>query len=441
MIQRALFQVQSSGKDEIQPSDLFVAMFQAKDSHALYLLTKQSIERLDILNYLSHNIRKDGNAGSSESESDEPDLEPGEGENGESEHRHTARPRKGRTGVGADDSLSQFAMNLNERARAGKIDPLVGRQNELDRVIQTLCRRRKNNPLLVGEAGVGKTALAEGLALRMIEGKIPELLKKAVVYSLDMGSLLAGTKFRGDFEQRLKKVLKALESKKEKGELPILLIDEIHTIIGAGAVSGGALDAANLLKPLLSQGELRCIGSTTYTEYRNVFEKDHALARRFQKVDVVEPTIEETIQILDGLKPKFEEHHGVHYAPEAIRTAAELSAKHLTDRFLPDKAIDVIDEAGAKAKLQGVKSGHTLDATAIEEIIAQDRPHSRTIGNRQSERSSQVHGSRSQALHLRAGSRGGSVDDFDSPGSFRVAKRGSTCRMFPFLRPDRRWQD
>jgi ATP-dependent Clp protease ATP-binding subunit ClpA len=357
LIQRALFQVQSAGKEEIQPIDLFVALFQAKDSHALHLLARQGIERLDVLNYVSHGEVKDSDPERAQDSSRSSEESSEEG-SGEGEDNHFIPPgfrsngKQGKAQKSGDDPLSLYATNLNERARLGKIDPLVGRQNELERMIQTLCRRRKNNPLLVGEAGVGKTALAEGLALRIIEKQVPDLLKDAVVYALDMGALLAGAKFRGDFEQRLKKVLQALERKKEMGQQPVLLIDEIHTIIGAGAVSGGALDAANLLKPLLAQGEIRCIGSTTYSEYRNVFEKDHALVRRFQKIDVTEPTVEEAVQILTGLKAKFEEHHGITYTSEAVRAAVELSSKHITERFLPDKAIDVIDEAGAKARLK-----------------------------------------------------------------------------------------
>jgi ATP-dependent Clp protease ATP-binding subunit ClpA len=375
LIQRALFHVQSAGKDEIQPIDLFVAMFQAKDSHALYSLAKQGIERIDVLNYVSHGIRADrsrsdrpkdsaetgdeslgssGPDGSSFGEDDEdPRILPGsDGVGGKTGKGASRSPGTGSTGTLGDDPLSLYAMNLNERALAGKIDPLVGRANELERMIQTLCRRRKNNPLLVGEAGVGKTALAEGLALRIIEKRVPELLENAIVYALDLGALLAGAKFRGDFEQRLKKVINAVERKVDRGLMPILLIDEIHTIVGAGSVSGGALDAANLLKPVLAQGDVRCIGSTTYSEYRSTFEKDHALARRFQKIDVPEPTQEEAIQIVAGLKSRFEAHHGVIYTPEAVRASVELSSKHLTDRFLPDKAIDVIDEAGAKARLR-----------------------------------------------------------------------------------------
>ncbi|MCM2279172.1 MAG: AAA family ATPase [Oligoflexia bacterium] len=413
LIQRALFHVQSAGKDEIQPVDLFVALFQARDSHALHLLTKQGIERLDVLSYISHGTRKDGHAGELEPEDSgaEPGASGGESPDTEgSEGKGEPEPgpsRVGSPGAGAqpagggmDDPLENYALNLNERAKEGKIDPLIGRDQELERVIQTLCRRRKNNPLLVGEAGVGKTALAEGLALRIVEKKVPDLLQNAIVYSLDLGALLAGAKFRGDFEQRLKKVLSALQRKRERGFQPILLIDEIHTIVGAGAVSGGALDAANLLKPVLGQGEIRCIGSTTYGEYRNVFEKDHALARRFQKIDVAEPSVEEAIQVLNGLKGRFEEHHHVRFTPEAIRAAVELSSKHLTERFLPDKAIDVIDEAGAKARL-GVRavtasatpiavtteSRPVLDSPAIEEIVAQiARIPARSVSSSQKDR-------------------------------------------------------
>ncbi|MBY0470577.1 ATP-dependent Clp protease ATP-binding subunit ClpA [bacterium] len=374
LIQRALFHVQSAGKDEILPMDLFVALFQAKDSHALHLLGKQGIERLDVLNFISHGTRRDessilgggGGLGSVAGGSD-PEAEFGN--------------RSG-NGSGNQDPLTLYGQDLNARAQAGKIDPLIGRTLELERMVQVLCRRRKNNPLLVGEAGVGKTALAEGLALRIVNGEVPSLLENCSVYALDLGSLLAGAKFRGDFEQRLKRVLAALEAKIEKGIQPILFIDEIHTLIGAGAVSGGVLDAANMLKPLLTQGEIKCIGSTTYAEYRNTFEKDHALVRRFQKIDVPEPSQDESIQILNGLKLKFEAHHGVEYSQEAIRAAVELSAKHITDRFLPDKAIDVIDEVGARARLakKNVKDSEVspaeekptrIDVTAIEDVIAQ----------------------------------------------------------------------
>jgi ATP-dependent Clp protease ATP-binding subunit ClpA len=395
LIQRALFQVQSSGKDEIQPIDLFVALFQAKESFALQLLNEQGVERLDVLHFVSHGMKRDEDEGSPDESGEDESSEAGTAPN----KKDNARKKAG------DDPLENYTLNLNQQARLGKVDPLVGRQVELDRMIQVLCRRRKNNPILVGEAGVGKTAIAEGLALRIVEGAVPELLEDAVVYSLDLGSLLAGAKFRGDFEQRLKSVLQALERKAEHGSHPILMIDEIHTIIGAGAVSGGALDAANLLKPLLTRGELRVIGSTTYQEFRNIFEKDHALARRFQKIDVAEPSVEETVQILNGLKSRFEDHHDVEFTPDAIRAAAELAAKHLTDRFLPDKAIDVIDEAGAKARLARTptpKSGAsaaTVDPEApapkrrkierefVEEIIAQiARIPARSINVSQKER-------------------------------------------------------
>lgn len=364
LIQRALFHVQSAGKDEITPDDLLVALFQAKDSHALYTLKKQGIERLDVLSYISHNNVLP------EPSSDLPTP---------------ATEREGKTKQGAtSDPLNSYCTNLNRMARDGKIDPLIGRQNELSRIIQTLCRRRKNNPLLVGEAGVGKTALAEGLALRIVDGDVPDLLAKAEVYSLDLGSLIAGTRFRGDFEKRIKAVLKALAARQNAGHMPILYIDEIHTIIGAGAVSGGALDASHLLKPLLSRGELQCMGSTTYNEYRTIFEKDQAFNRRFQKIDVNEPSIEEAVQILNGLKSKFEEHHNVGYSDTAIRTAVELSSKHITGRFLPDKAIDVVDEAGAKARLSGKK---TIEATDIEEIIAQiARIPARSVSTTQKQR-------------------------------------------------------
>ncbi len=373
MIQRALFQVQSSGKDEIRPTDLFVAIFQAKDSHALYLLLKQGIQRLDVLNFVSHGLKRDGDRDAGR------DGEEGEeGSEGSEGSRITPRSE------GNSDPLKEYTENLNQKAKAGKIDPIMGRELEIERMIQTLCRRRKNNPLLVGEAGVGKTALAEGLALRISEGNVPDLLANAVIYSLDLGHLIAGAKFRGDFEQRLKKILDRLKKKGEQGEIPVLFIDEIHTIIGAGSVNGSALDAANLLKPMLSSGELRCVGSTTYAEFRNVFEKDTALNRRFQKIDVVEPSTDEATKILHGLKPKFEAFHGVKYSNDAITAAVDLSSKYITDRFLPDKAIDVIDEAGAKMRLKRKKAEPGADASAtekapteiidqsfIEEIIAQ----------------------------------------------------------------------
>ena len=349
VLQRAVYHVQSSGKKEVTGANVLVAVFGEKDSHAVYFMNQQDVHRLDVVNYMSHGIaRQDEGEGASPSPEGEGKAEGGEGE-------------------GKGDPLTEFASNLNELAAAGKIDPLVGRGEEVERTIQVLCRRRKNNPLYVGEAGVGKTALAEGLAKRIVEGDVPEVLTEAVIYSLDLGALVAGTKYRGDFEKRLKGVLASLK------KLPnaILFIDEIHTIIGAGSASGGTMDASNLIKPMLANGELRCIGSTTFQEYRGIFEKDRALARRFQKIDIVEPTVGEAIEILQGLKPKYEAHHNVSYADDAIKAAVDLSVKHIGDRLLPDKAIDVIDEAGARQRLmppEGRKS--LIDVEEIETIVA-----------------------------------------------------------------------
>lgn len=370
LIQRALFHVQSSGKEEIQPEDLLVALFQGKNSKALALLLDQGIERLDVIHFMSHGhssalMKRQLRSEQGGAEGSEP-ADAQDGQDNDASHRKYDRRKI------LDDPLALYAVNLNQLAAAGKIDPVIGRKLEMERIIQILCRRNKNNPLLVGEAGVGKTALAEALACKIVEKSVPQLLENAVVYSLDMGALLAGAKFRGDFEQRFKKIISRLESQQEQGLYPILFIDEIHTIIGAGAVSGGALDVANLLKPLLSRRMIRCMGSTTYTEFRSVFEKDHALVRRFQKIDVQEPSLDEAVQILQGLKGKFEEHHGVQYTNEAIQASVHLSARHLSDRFLPDKAIDVIDEAGAKARLKRVSPGITvLDQHAIEDVVAQ----------------------------------------------------------------------
>ncbi|UJY94515.2 ATP-dependent Clp protease ATP-binding subunit ClpA [Xanthomonas arboricola] len=349
VLQRAVYHVQSSGKKEVTGANVLVAIFGEKDSHAVYFLNQQDITRLDIVNYLSHGIAKLGEDGEQPSASDgEPKSEGGEGE------------AKG-------DALAEFATNLNEQARNGKIDPLVGRGDEIERTIQVLCRRRKNNPLYVGEAGVGKTAIAEGLAKRIVDNDVPVVLADAVIFSLDLGALVAGTKYRGDFEKRLKGVLAALK----KVPNAVLFIDEIHTIIGAGSASGGTMDASNLIKPALSSGELRCIGSTTFQEYRGIFEKDRALARRFQKIDIVEPTVGETFEILQGLKPKYEAHHGVTYADDALQAAVDLSVKHIGDRLLPDKAIDVIDEAGARQRLlpEG-KRKELIDIEEIEIIVA-----------------------------------------------------------------------
>jgi len=345
VLQRAILHVQSTGKKEVTGANVLVAIFGEKDSHAVYFLQKQGISRLDVVNYVAHGISK--------------------------VTENTQQKEAPKEDLGAEESkprvLENFTINLNESAAAGKIDPLIGREYEVERVIQTLCRRRKNNPLLVGEAGVGKTAIVEGLARRIVMGDVPEILANATVYSLDMGALLAGTKYRGDFEQRIKAVLKQLQD----DENAILFIDEIHTIIGAGAASGGTLDASNLLKPALSSGLLKCIGATTYQEYRGVFEKDHALSRRFQKVDVVEPSVEDTIAILKGLKSRFEHHHGVRYTMTALTSAAELAARYINDRQLPDKAIDVIDEAGAAQRMKPKsKAKKVITHKEIEEIVA-----------------------------------------------------------------------
>jgi ATP-dependent Clp protease ATP-binding subunit ClpA len=349
VIQRAIMHVQSTsnGKKEVTGANVLVAIFGEKDSHAVYYLHQQGVTRLDVVNFISHGITKSGQ--------------------GEEKAKPAAEQEQEGEGKDQPSPLEQYTQNLNALAKEGKIDPLIGREPEVERVIQVLCRRRKNNPLLVGEAGVGKTAIAEGLAWRIVKGDVPEILDKSSVYSLDMGALLAGTKYRGDFEQRLKAVLKQLKANSNA----ILFIDEIHTLIGAGSASGGTLDASNLLKPALASGALKCIGATTYNEYRGIFEKDHALSRRFQKIDVNEPTVQQTIEILKGLKSRFEEHHGVKYSSGAITAAAELSAKFINDRHLPDKAIDVIDEAGAAQRiLPKSKQKKTIGKNEVEEIIA-----------------------------------------------------------------------
>ena len=348
VLQRAVFHVQSSGKKEVTGANVLVAIFGEQDSQTVYLLNKQGITRLDVVNYISHGIAKN-----SQEEQEETDEGSGEfvGEDGEVD----ARP------------LDKYATNLNVKAQAGEIDPLIGRDHEVERASQVLCRRRKNNPLLVGEAGVGKTAIAEGLAKKIVEGEVPDVLLECVIYSLDLGALVAGTKYRGDFEKRLKSILNQL--KKEEGA--VLFIDEIHTIIGAGAASGGVMDASNLIKPMLASGELKCIGSTTYQEYRGIFEKDRALARRFQKIDVVEPSVDETFEILKGLKTRYEEFHEVKYSSKALRTAAELSGRYINDRYLPDKAIDVIDEAGASHRVKNSgKKKNSISVKDIEAIVA-----------------------------------------------------------------------
>jgi ATP-dependent Clp protease ATP-binding subunit ClpA len=350
VLQRAVYHVQSSGRKEVTGANVLVAIFGEKDSHAVYHLQQQDVTRLDVVNYISHGVAKSGES---------TDAKPADAPKSEGETGEDGQPKQ--------NPLEEFAANLNQLAREGKIDPLIGREAEIERTIQVLCRRRKNNPLYVGEAGVGKTALAEGLAWRIVEGDVPDVLKDATVYSLDLGALVAGTKYRGDFEKRLKAVVNQI--KKEPNA--ILFIDEIHTIIGAGSASGGTMDASNLIKPALQTGELRCIGSTTFQEYRGVFEKDRALARRFQKIDVVEPTVAEAVAILNGLKGKFEAHHEVTYSADALQAAVDLSVKHIGDRLLPDKAIDVIDEAGARQRLMAVdKRKNLIDVEEVELIVA-----------------------------------------------------------------------
>jgi len=345
VLQRALFHVQSSGKKEVGVTNVLVAIFSEKQSHAVFLLNRQHVTRLDVVNYISHGLSKIAEE-KTDKEDGQPDAE---------------RDSEG------GSALEKYTTNLNRLAQEGRIDPLIGRKLEVERTIEILCRRRKNNPLYVGEAGVGKTAIAEGLARLIVEGKVPEVLADCTIFALDMGALIAGTKYRGDFEKRLKGVI--AELKKLPGA--VLFIDEIHTVIGAGAASGGVMDASNLIKPVLSNGEIRCIGSTTYNEYRGIFEKDHALARRFQKIDVVEPSVAETIDILFGLKPRFEEHHGITYADDALRAAAELAARHINERHLPDKAIDVVDEAGARARLKPVAEREpVVQVRHIEDVVA-----------------------------------------------------------------------
>jgi ATP-dependent Clp protease ATP-binding subunit ClpA len=346
VLQRAVFHVQSSGKKEVSGANVLVAIFGEKDSQAVYILNKHDISRLDVVNYISHGVSR-----ISEDEDSVPR------EHDEEEVQEDSR----------ESPLEAYATNLNEMAMQGKIDPLIGRKDEVERTIQILCRRRKNNPLYVGEAGVGKTAIAEGLAKLIVDGDVPEVLLNSVIYSLDLGALVAGTKYRGDFEKRLKAVLKQIDQEKNA----ILFIDEIHTVIGAGSASGGVMDASNLIKPKLASGDLRCIGSTTYQEYRGIFEKDHALARRFQKIDIKEPSVDETWDILKGLKSRFEEHHDVKYTNKALRLAAELSDRYITDRHLPDKAIDIIDEAGASQQLKPESSRKkTIGVGVIEKIVA-----------------------------------------------------------------------
>ncbi|WP_126173330.1 ATP-dependent Clp protease ATP-binding subunit ClpA [Altericroceibacterium xinjiangense] len=354
VIQRAILHVQSSGKDTVTGANVLVALFSERDSYAVYFLQQQDMSRLDAVSFISHGIGKGGRQAETRAA---PGAEEPQGEKAEEKSDKNKK----------DSALDQFCVNLNTKALDGKVDPLIGRGPEVDRTIQILCRRSKNNPLYVGDPGVGKTAIAEGLARKIVEGEVPDVLTKAVIYSLDMGALLAGTRYRGDFEERLKQVVSELEKMPEA----VLFIDEIHTVIGAGATSGGAMDASNLLKPALSGGTIRCIGSTTYKEFRNHFEKDRALLRRFQKIDVNEPTVEDTVKILKGLRTAFEEHHNVKYTPDAIKTAVELSARYINDRKLPDKAIDVIDEVGAMQMLvPPSRRKKKITAKEIEAVIA-----------------------------------------------------------------------
>ncbi|QJP76253.1 ATP-dependent Clp protease ATP-binding subunit ClpA [Enterobacter cloacae] len=370
VLQRAVFHVQSSGRSEVTGANVLVAIFSEQESQAAYLLRKHEVSRLDVVNFISHGTRKD---------------EPNQASD------PSGQINSNEEQAGGEDRMENFTTNLNQLARVGGIDPLIGRNKELERAIQVLCRRRKNNPLLVGESGVGKTAIAEGLAWRIVQGDVPEVIADCTIYSLDIGSLLAGTKYRGDFEKRFKALLKQLEQDTNS----ILFIDEIHTIIGAGAASGGQVDAANLIKPLLSSGKIRVMGSTTYQEFSNIFEKDRALARRFQKIDVTEPSVDETVQIINGLKTKYEAHHDVRYTAKAVRAAVELAVKYINDRHLPDKAIDVIDEAGARARLMPAsKRKKTVNVADIESVVARiaripeksvsqsDRDTLRTLGNR-----------------------------------------------------------
>ena len=353
VVQRAVLHVESSGRDEVSGANILISIFSERESHATYFLQEQDMTRYDAVNYVSHGVSKVP------------------GQTRQSTPRG-AEPEEAMPNAPQSEALDAYCVNLNDKAKQGKIDPLIGRQMEIERCIEVLCRRSKNNPILVGDPGVGKTAIAEGLAKMIVDQKVPDVIAESIVYSLDLGALLAGTKYRGDFEKRLKSLLNELK----QTENQILFIDEIHTIIGAGAASGGVMDASNLLKPLLASGQIRCMGSTTYQEYRGIFDKDRALSRRFQKIDVNEPSVEDTIKILKGLKPYFEEHHSVKYTADAIKTAVELSARYINDRKLPDKAIDVIDEAGAAQHLVAEsKRRKSLGAKEIEAVVAKHHPY------------------------------------------------------------------
>ena len=426
VIQRAVIHVQSSGREEVTGANVLVAIFAERESHAAYFLQEQDMTRYDAVNYISHGIAK------------RPGAEEIRPVRGSARGSAAARPTRRRKEAGKESALEAWCINLNAKARAGKIDPLIGREMELRRTIQVLCRRSKNNPLYVGDPGVGKTAIAEGLAKKIVEGDVPEVLKGATIFTLDMGALLAGTRYRGDFEERLKQVIKELEAHEDA----IMFIDEIHTVIGAGATSGGAMDASNLLKPALASGNLRCIGSTTYKEYRQFFEKDRALVRRFQKIDVNEPSLPDTIEILKGLKPYYEDHHKVRYTNEAIKSAVELSARYINDRKLPDKAIDVIDESGASQKL--LPEGQRKKTIGIKDIEATIATMARIPPKSVSKDDAEVlqHiDAEPEARRLRPGEgdRGAVLGDQACPR--RPARAGEADRLLPVLRPDRRRQD
>ena len=431
VVQRAAIHVQSSGRDEVTGANVLVALFSERESHAVYFLQTQDMTRLDAVNFISHGIAKaPGRSAQRPAQ--------GAGNAKEQNEQGGEQEREEKPGRRGQDALGNYCVNLNKKAMAGKIDPLIGRENEIERTIQILCRRTKNNPLYVGDPGVGKTAIAEGLAKRIVEGDVPEVLAKSTIYALDMGALLAGTRYRGDFEERLKAVVTELEAQPNA----ILFIDEIHTVIGAGATSGGAMDASNLLKPALASGTMRCIGSTTYKEFRNYFEKDRALVRRFQKIDVNEPSTEDAVKILRGLKANYEKHHKVRYTDEAIRGAVELAAKYIHDRKLPDKAIDVIDEVGASRMLQPEgKRRKTVTLKDVEEIVAKIAripPKAVSADDKETlrnlERDLKLHGVRPGSRDRRAG-RG------DQALAGRSARPGEADRQLPVQRPDRRGQD
>ena len=423
VIQRAVIHVQSSGREEVTGANVLVAIFAERESHAAYFLQEQDMTRYDAVNYISHGIAK--RPGMSE-------ARPVRGSDEESDAKNGDEPKK------KGDALDAYCVNLNKKAREGKIDPLIGRDTEISRTIQVLCRRQKNNPLFVGEAGVGKTAIAEGLARRIVHGEVPDVLRNATVFALDMGTLLAGTRYRGDFEERLKQVIKELEAYPGA----ILFIDEIHTVIGAGATSGGAMDASNLLKPALASGTVRCIGSTTYKEYRQYFEKDRALVRRFQKIDVNEPSVPDAIEILKGLKPYFEDYHKLRYTNEAIKAAVELSSRYIHDRKLPDKAIDVIDELGAAQML--LPEGRRKRTIGIKEIETTIATMARIPPKAVSKDDAEVlqHLRRyAQARRLRSGQGDRGAVGVDQARARRLARAGKADRLLSVLRPDRRRQD